>query len=74
MLSNPVDNKKMTIYDVTKEQDFVDPKTVDGIIRRLKGPGHVFFYCSLCTVGSTWQRLNLELANEKIGEDTCKAN
>ena len=35
------------------------------IIRNIKGKGDIFLYCSPCTGGSTWQRLNLELAKRK---------
>ena len=53
------------MFDVIKEQYFAHSKTVREVIRRHKGPGEVFFYCSPCTSGSTWQGLNLELAKRK---------
>ena len=64
LLFNPVDNTKMNIVDASKEHDFADPKTVDSIIRRLKGLGDVCFYCTPCSGGSTWQRLNIKLATK----------
>ena len=48
----------------------MDPKTVEGIFRRLKGPGYVVFYWSPCTGESAWQRLNLELAKRRNCENT----
>ena len=44
--------------DVTKEDDFTNPSTVDSIIKRIRGAGDVFFYCSPCTGGSAWQSYN----------------
>ena len=40
------------------------------IIQSIKGRGDVFFYCSPCTGGSTWQRLNLELDKRTGWEKT----
>ena len=46
----------MKIIEVTQETDFTDQRTVNDVIRKLKGPGDVFFYCSPCTGGSAWQK------------------
>ena len=62
VLSNPVGKTGMIICDITKKSDFTEPNTVCGIMRKLQGSGDVLFYCSPCAGGSTWQRLNLELA------------
>ena len=40
------------------------------VIKKIKGLGDIFFYCSPCTGGSTWQRLNLELAKRKDWNNT----
>ena len=64
LLSNPVDDTKMKIHYIS------NMKTVDGIIRKLSGPADVFFYCSPCTGGSAWQRLNLELEKKRNWAET----
>ena len=48
-----------------RSKTFTTPKTVTDIIKQKQGLGDVFFYCSPCTGGSTWQQLNLELAKRK---------
>ena len=60
----------MKITDITKEDDFTNVNTVKYVIRKIKFPGDIFFYCSPCTGGSTWQRLNLELAKRKGWNNT----
>ncbi len=55
----------MKIIDIVKEDDFTKSSTVQRIIQQIRGLGDIFFYCSPCTGGSTWQRLNLELAKRK---------
>ena len=59
LLSRPTEGKDMKIIDIVKEDDFTKSSTVKRIVKQLRGPGDVFFYCSPCTGGSTWQRLNL---------------
>ena len=58
----------MKAIDIKKERDFTDKNTANDIMRNIKGLGDVLFYCSSCTGGSTWQRLNLELARRKCWE------
>ena len=53
-----------------KEDDFTKANTVKGVIKHIRGSGDIFFYCSPCTGGSTWQRLNLELAKRKGWNNT----
>ena len=65
LLSRPTEGKDMKIVDITKGDDFTSANTVKDVIRQIRGPGDIFFYCSPCTGGSTWQRLNLELAKRK---------
>ena len=60
----------MKITDITKEDGFTNVSTVKAIIKKIKGPGDIFFYCSPCIGGSTWQRLNLELAKRKGWNNT----
>ncbi|MFM7980998.1 MAG: hypothetical protein ACKPKO_16945, partial [Candidatus Fonsibacter sp.] len=50
---------------MTKESDFTDKKTVENVIKTIRGVGDVFFYCSPCTGGSSWKNLNLELAKRR---------
>ena len=57
LLSNPVNSTNVETHDVTKSQDFTDPKTAQDIIRQLRGPGDVSFTVRPAQ-GSTWQRLN----------------
>ncbi|MFM7978861.1 MAG: hypothetical protein ACKPKO_06055, partial [Candidatus Fonsibacter sp.] len=66
LLSRPVRLRGIRTIDVTKEKDFTNEQTINNIIRNLRGPGDVFFYCSPCTGGSAWQNLNVELA-KRIG-------
>ena len=47
------------MVDITKEDDFTRPKTVERIKLRIEGPGDVFDYSSPCAGGSAWQNLNL---------------
>ncbi|MFM7984222.1 MAG: hypothetical protein ACKPKO_33360, partial [Candidatus Fonsibacter sp.] len=54
-----------TIIDVTAEDDFTSGITIRKVIRSIRTAADVFFYCSPCTGGSSWQRLNLELARRK---------
>ena len=70
LLSNPIGGTHMKIVDVTKETDFTDQRTVGDIIRKLKGPADIFLYCSPCTGGSTWHRLNLDHATRNGWEST----
>ena len=70
LLSRPTEGKDMKIVDIMKEDDFTNANTVKGVIRQIRGPGDIFFYCSPCTGGSTWQRLNLELAKRKGWNNT----
>ncbi|MFM7988736.1 MAG: hypothetical protein ACKPKO_56425 [Candidatus Fonsibacter sp.] len=65
LLSKPVSGEHVTIIDVTKESDFTDKRTVDSVIKSIRGAGDVFFYCSPCTGGSSWQNLNMELAKRR---------
>ena len=65
IVAKPVEGQGLKIHDVTKEHDLTGSKTVREIIQNIKGLGDVFLYCSPCAGGSTWQRLNLELAKRK---------
>ena len=65
LLSRPVSDDRVTIIDVTAADDFTKGSTVRDVIRSIRTAADVFFYCSLCTGGSSWQRLNLELARKK---------
>ena len=55
ILSNPIEGKGVKVTDITEEDDFTNVNTVTYVIRQIKGPGDIFFYCSPCTGGSTWQ-------------------
>ena len=60
----------MKIVDITQETYFTNQCTVNGVIRKLKGLGDILCYCSPCTGGSAWQKLNLDLAKRKGWEST----
>ena len=66
--SQPVEGKGVKVTDITKEFDFTNVSTVKYVIKQIKGPVDIFFYCSPCTGGSTWQRLKLELARRNMLE------
>ena len=70
LLSNPVKGARMKVVDVTKETFCTNQCTVNNVIRKLKGLGDIFLYCSPCTGGSAWQKLNLDLAKRKGWEST----
>ena len=55
MLSKPVEGQGVNITDITKAEDFTNVSTVKYVIKKIKGPGDILFYCSPCTGGSTWQ-------------------
>ena len=64
-----------TFVDVTQEKDCTNKSTAVGIIRKLKGPGDVCFYCSPCTGGSSWQRLNFGTSTASwLGEHDRQTN
>ena len=54
LLSNPVKGARMKVVDVTKETFCTNQCTVNNVIRKLKGLGDIFLYCSPCTGGSAW--------------------
>jgi len=58
-LSNPVEGKGVKVTDITKEDEFTNVSTVKDEIKHTKCPGDIFFYCSPCSGGSMWQRLNI---------------
>ena len=60
----------MKIVAVTKETGFTDQRTIGNVIRKLKGLGDILFYCSPCTGGSAWQKLNMDVAKCKGWEST----
>ena len=64
----------MMIYGVNKEHDFMDPKTVNSIIRRLKGRGDVFFIVHPAQAILRGNVRTQSQQEEELGEDTCKAN
>ena len=73
LLPNPVGGTHMQIVDVTTETDFTDQRTVNDAIRKLKGPGDILFYCSPCTGGSAWQKLNLgPRQTKRMGRHDCE--
>ncbi|MFM7978615.1 MAG: hypothetical protein ACKPKO_04805, partial [Candidatus Fonsibacter sp.] len=61
-LSRPVSEESVTILDITAEADFTDDRTVQSVIRPIRTAADIFFYCPPCTGGSSWQKLNLDLA------------
>eukprot|EP00974_Lingulodinium_polyedra_P069186 6698196-Lingulodinium_polyedra.AAC.1 len=44
--------------NITKEDDFTQQSAFAKVWRSLTGPRDVLFYCSLCTGGCPWQRIN----------------
>ncbi|MFM7981628.1 MAG: hypothetical protein ACKPKO_20155, partial [Candidatus Fonsibacter sp.] len=48
LLSRLVEIDRVKTIDITKEQDFTNARTVKYIIRNLRGPDDVFFYCLPC--------------------------
>ncbi|MFM7981845.1 MAG: hypothetical protein ACKPKO_21255, partial [Candidatus Fonsibacter sp.] len=65
LLSRPVSDDRVTRVDITAESDFTNESTVDRVIKSIRTSANVFFYCSPCTGGSSWQKLNLDLARRK---------
>ena len=65
LLSSPVKRTRTKIVDITKETDVTNRHTVNDVIRIIKGPGDISFYCSPCTRGSAWQKLNLDRAKRR---------
>ena len=53
-------SRRFDIVDITKEDDFTRPKTVDRVLLKIEGPRDVCYYSSPCTGGSAWQNLNLK--------------
>ena len=69
LLPNPIIQTSMKVIDKSKEREFTDKSTADDIMRSIKGLGDVFFDCCPCAGGSTWQRLDLELAKRNGWEN-----
>ena len=56
-------------FDIMKDIDCTNDKTVREVKSMLRGPEDVFVYCSPFTGGSTWQRLKtLRLRRETDGK------
>ena len=70
LMSRPYVKFPMNFVDVTKEDDFTTEKGYQKAISSIKGPEDTFFYCSPCTGGSLWQRLNEKRARLKGRQDT----
>ena len=70
LMSRPYVKTPMNFVDITKEDDFTTEEGYQKAISSIKGPEDTFFYCSPCTGGSLWQRLNEKRARLKGRQDT----
>eukprot|EP00974_Lingulodinium_polyedra_P069251 6704357-Lingulodinium_polyedra.AAC.1 len=50
--------ERVTVRDITTEDDFTVPAICDQVMEKLTGPCDALFYSSPCTGGCPWQRIN----------------
>ena len=67
MLSRPITHKDREVFfrNITKEDDFTTKAALNAVLADIVGPGDMFFFCSPCTGGSSWQHLNLSIAFQR---------
>ena len=47
------------------QHDFTTKAALSAVLADIVGPGDMFFFCSPCTGGSSWQHLNLSTAFQR---------